>query len=191
MAARLGADAVGLVFYPGSRRCVDVEAARAIAAALGPFVTTVGLFLDAEASRVAEVVGGVHLDCLQFHGSESASYCAQFGLPYVKAAGMAGDTDIAAYARDYGDARGLLVDSHRPGEAGGTGRRFEWSTLPTDPGMPLILAGGLDAENVADAVRCVRPWAVDVSSGVEQTPGRKDGDKLAAFMKGVGRGQSD
>lgn len=191
LASDCGADAVGLVFYPGSRRCIGPETANAIAASLGPFVTAVGLFLDAEAEAVQRVLDRVPLDCLQFHGSESAAYCARFGVPYIKAAGMAGNSDLTGYVREHSQARGLLVDSHRPGEAGGTGETFEWSAIPRGIEKPLILAGGLTPDNVAEAVRCVRPWAVDVSSGVEAEPGIKDDRKMAAFMQGVGIGQSD
>lgn len=191
LAGRLGADAIGLVFYPGSRRCVSADRARSICAALGPFVTVVGLFLDAEPDDVRQVLATVPIDCLQFHGDESADYCDSFERPYIKAAGMAGVTDLHGYAASHPSARGLLVDSHRPGEAGGTGESFEWSCIPGNLAKPLILAGGLTPANVAEAVRGVRPCAVDVSTGVEQAPGVKDGDKLAAFMQGVQSGQSD
>ncbi len=191
LASRHGADAVGIVFHPGSRRCVGVEEARAIIAALGPFVTVVGLFLDADPDEVRRVLAAVPIDCLQFHGNEAATYCTSFGRPYIKAAGMAGVTDLHRFAAAHPGASGLLVDSHRPGDAGGTGESFEWSRLPGDLAKPLILAGGLTPANVAEAVRGVRPWGVDVSTGVEQAPGTKDGDKLAAFMQGVQSGQSD
>lgn len=191
MAARLGADAIGLVFYAGSRRCVTPEAAREVAAASGPFVTTVALFLDAERALVDDVLARVRPDCLQFHGNETPGFCAAFGVPYIKAAGMRGGMDLAALAREHAGARGLLVDSHRPGEAGGTGETFEWSRITGDIGTAIILAGGLTPANVGAAVRTVRPWAVDVSSGVERSPGVKDEDKLAGFMQGVQSGQGN
>jgi phosphoribosylanthranilate isomerase len=191
MAARLGADAIGLVFHPGSRRCITPEAAAEIAAAVGPFVTTVALFLDAEPATIADVIERVRPDCIQFHGSETPAECARYGVPYIKAAGMSGTADLHAAARDYARAQGLLVDSHGPGEAGGTGETFEWSRLPGDLATPIILAGGLTPANVGEAVARVRPWAVDVSSGVERSPGSKDEDKLAGFMQGVQRGQGD
>ncbi len=184
-AAAAGADAIGLVFYRPSSRWVEPTAAAAIVAALPPFVTTVGLFLDAEAGFVREVMARMPLDLLQFHGSEAPAYCASFGRPYVKAVPMAETGDVAGYARRYDDARGLLLDSHGGGRIGGTGERFDWSLIPDAPGKPLILAGGLDPSNVAEAIRHVRPYAVDVSSGVEAARGIKDAALIQAFMQTV------
>jgi phosphoribosylanthranilate isomerase len=181
-AADAGADAVGLVFHPASPRCVSMEMAALIVQTLGPFVTTVALFVDAEPDRVREVLArtGVHL--LQLHGNETPGYCAQFGVPYIKALRMAPGLDPAAAAADYPDAAGLLFDAWDPVVAGGTGASFDWSRLPALCQRPLILAGGLAPGNVAVAVRQVRPYAVDVSSGVEIAPGIKDPRLIRAFV---------
>ena len=168
-AARAGADAIGLVFYPPSPRYVSPRQAADIVAALPPFVTTVGLFVDAPPEQIAALLEQVPLDMLQFHGDESPEYCAAFQRPWIKALRMRDGVDPRAEAERYGaaGARGLLVDSYVPGVPGGTGERFDWDRLPADPSLPLVLAGGLDPANVAEAVRRVRPWAVDVSGGVE------------------------
>lgn len=187
-AARLGADAIGLVFYRNSPRWVSVEAARAVIAALPPFVTVVGLFVDPSAEEVEAVLSACALDVLQFHGEETPAFCRGFGRPYLKAVRVRAGVDLAAVAHDYRDARGLLADAFVDGVAGGTGKRFDWSLLPPDLALPLILSGGLDEHNVADAVRRVRPAAVDVSSGVERSKGIKDAARMAAFIKGARHG---
>lgn len=187
-AARLGADAIGLVFYPDSPRCLSFEAARAVIAALPPLVTVVGLFVDPSAEAVEAAVAACALDVLQFHGNEAPAFCRSFRRPYLKAVRVRPGVDLAAVARDYGDARGLLADAFVDGVAGGTGKRFDWSLLPPDLPLPLILSGGLDADNVAEAVRQVRPAAVDVSSGVERSKGIKDAARMAAFIKGARHG---
>jgi phosphoribosylanthranilate isomerase len=187
-AACLGADAIGLVFHEPSARCVDAAAARAVIAALPPFVTAVGLFLDAPAERVRAIVEAVALDELQFHGRESAEYCRSFDRPYVKALGMADEIDVTAMAATYADARGVLVDSHAPGSDGGTGEAFAWERLPAARDFGLILAGGLAPDNVAEAVRRVQPDAVDVSTGVEQSRGIKDEARMREFIEEVRRG---
>ncbi len=189
-AARLGADAVGLVFYPPSPRGVDPERARAAVAGLPAFVTRVGVFVDPEPEAVRAAVAAAALDLLQFQGREPPELCRAFGRPYMKALRAAPGTDLAAEARRYGDACAILVDTHRPGVPGGTGEAFDWSLLPPGlgrppAGRPLVLAGGLHPGNVAEAVRRVRPWAVDVSSGVEAAPGIKDAALMAAFMREV------
>jgi phosphoribosylanthranilate isomerase len=184
-AAQVGADAIGLVFYAPSPRAVSVAQARAVAAALPPFVTVVGLFVDAQPEAVREAMHAVPLDLLQFHGDESPDYCAQFGRPWLKAVRMRDEVDVAAEAVRYGGARGLLLDAYRPGVPGGTGERFEWSRVPHDLDMPLVLAGGLTPDNVAAAVTQVRPYAVDVSGGVEAAKGIKDLEKMAAFAAAV------
>ncbi len=190
-AASAGADAIGLVFYGPSPRNVEVEQAAAICAALPPFVTTVGLFVDAAAETVNQVLQQVPLDLLQFHGDESADYCRAFSRPYIKAIRMAEGIDLHAMAAEYHDARGLLMDAYHPGIAGGTGETFDWERIPQDLTVPVILAGGLEPGNVADAIRNVQPWAVDVSSGVEAAKGIKDAAKIEAFIRGVNSADGD
>jgi phosphoribosylanthranilate isomerase len=188
MVGAAGVDAIGLVFYAKSKRNLSIAQAVEICHAIPPFVTIVGLFLDAEADFVREVLAAVPLDILQFHGSETPDYCAQFSRPYMKAVGMKGLVEcggFAAYADRYPAAQGFLVDSHAPGAAGGTGEVFDWTQVPQDYLKPIILAGGLQAENVAEAIRTSRVYAVDVSSGVESAPGVKDAAKVQAFMTGV------
>lgn len=182
---RLGADAIGLVFYPGSPRCVTPEAAAHIAAALPPFVSTVGLFVNAGADDVAHVLRQVRLDVLQFHGEEPATFCSQFGRPYLKAVRVGSETNLIQCAADYASASALLLDTLVEGVPGGTGRSFDWSLIPAGIARPLVLAGGLHAGNVAQAVRQVRPYAVDVSGGVERAPGIKDEVRMAAFMQSL------
>jgi phosphoribosylanthranilate isomerase len=187
IAAHLGADALGLVFYPQSPRHVSVEQARAIVAALPPFVTVVGLFVDAEAEQVRSTRAAVRLDVLQFHGDEPPEYCRSFGAPYLKAVRMREGVEISALARDYRDAAGLLLDAWHPDEKGGTGLSFDWTRAREACDLPIVLAGGLTPQNVAQAIRVARPYAVDVSSGVESAKGVKDADKMAAFLQEVYR----
>jgi len=182
-AAVFGADAIGLVFSEASPRCVTAEQARAITAALPPFISVVGLFVDASADRIREVLGQVPIDLLQFHGREAPEECRQFGHPYIKAVRMVPDVDITAEVRRYTQAAGLLLDAYDPQLAGGTGATFDWTRVPADLGKPVILAGGLTPENVVRAIEAVRPYAVDVSSGVEQSLGIKDAAKIAAFIR--------
>lgn len=190
-AVDVGADALGFVFYRKSRRWLEPAQAAAIAATLPPFVARVALFLSPDEALVREVVERLQPDCLQFHGSESPEYCAQFGRPYIKAVPMASDVDLESWSDRFAGAQGLLLDSHREGEAGGSGRAFDWRDHDGGRrGKPLILAGGLDPENVEEAITRMRPYAVDVSSGVEQAPGRKDPTLMAAFMRGVNRADS-
>jgi phosphoribosylanthranilate isomerase len=196
-AARLGADAIGFIFWPGTPRRVEFEQARAIAAATPPFVTIVGLFVDPEPAAVRATLDAVALDVLQFHGDEPQPLCASFGRPYVKAVPVRPEVDLLQYASRYRDARGILFDAFEPGGMpGGTGRSFDWNMLATrlSTGLarPLVLSGGLTPRNVGVAIRALRPWAVDVSSGVEEsgddgTPrkGIKDPAKIAAFIRGV------
>ena len=186
-AARLGADAIGLVFAAKSPRAVAPEAAASIAVAMPPFVARVGLFLDAEPAFVRAVCAAVPLELLQFHGSETAAYCRAFGRPYLKAIAMGDAGDVALRARDYPDAAALLFDAHATGGQGGSGRTFDWSRIPRDLARPVVLAGGLVPENVAGAIAAVRPWAVDVSSGVEASPGIKDHGKMERFIDEVRR----
>lgn len=185
LAAELGVDAIGLVFTARSKRRVSLAQARAIVDALPPLVTTVALFMDDEASLVREVLGEVRPTLLQFHGCENDPWCMQFEHPFLKAIAMGNAAGTSPRFREHPHAAAILLDSHGPGEAGGSGKTFDWSWLPADLGCPLILAGGLDAANVGGAIRMARPWAVDVASGVESAPGIKDPGKLSAFVRAV------
>ena len=183
-AAQAGADAIGLVFYPSSPRFLNVERAREIRDALPPFVQAVALFVNPDAAQVAQAIGRVHPALLQFHGEETPDFCAQFGLPYVKACRVTQGVDLLKYLRLFSAASGWLLDAHVE-EYGGVGASFDWSLVPARLERPLVLSGGLTRENVGEAVRRVRPWAVDVSSGVESSKGIKDAAKIAAFIAEV------
>ncbi|KAF0843821.1 phosphoribosylanthranilate isomerase [Methylovorus glucosotrophus] len=184
-AVRHGADAVGLVFVEASPRHVSIAQAQAAIRSLPPFIAVVGLFVDAEPSFIEQVLKEVRLDMLQFHGDESPEECQRYARPYMKAIRVRPDTNLLQYALDYPRASALLLDAHVEGVAGGTGQRFDWSLIPADLPMPIVLAGGLNADNVAEAIKQVRPYAVDVSGGVESQKGIKDAGKIAAFMRGV------
>lgn len=188
-AVRHGCDAIGLVFYEKSPRCVTPNRAAEIVAILPPFVNAVGLFVDAPAEQVRAVMQQVRLDVLQFHGEESPAYCRQFGMPYLKAVRVRPETNLLQYAADFAEARALLLDAYIEGTPGGTGQTFDWALIPRDLPRPVILAGGLNADNVGEAVRLARPYAVDVSGGVEKEKGIKDAAKIAAFMRGVRDGE--
>ena len=183
-AARAGADAIGLVFYPPSPRFLNVERAREIHDALPPFVQAVALFVNPDAAQVAQVIGRVHPSLLQFHGEETPEFCAQFGVPYVKACRVAPGIDLLKYLRAFKSASGWLLDAH-VAAYGGVGASFDWSLVPPSLERPLVLSGGLTRDNVATAVRRVKPWAVDVSSGVESAKGIKDAAMIAAFIAEV------
>jgi len=182
-AAQAGADAIGLVFYPRSPRFLAVERAAEIRDALPPFVQTVALFVNPDAAQVAQVIGRVHPAMLQFHGDESPELCEQFGLPYIKACRVKKGVSALEYLRPFSRAAAWLLDSHVP-EYGGVGESFDWSLVPATD-KPVILSGGLSQANVATAIRRVRPWGVDVSSGVESAKGIKDAAKVAAFIAEV------
>ena len=195
-AARAGADAIGFVLWPGSPRVVAFDQARAIAAALPPFVTTVGLFVDPTPDHVRAALAAVPLDLLQFHGAEPPEFCRSFGRGYLKAVPVGADAtevDLLEYATRYSDACGLLFDAPPSGGLpGGTGQTFDWHALPRNLPRPLVLSGGLSAANIGDAIRRMRPWAVDVSSGVETIGadgttirGSKDPARIAAFIEEV------
>jgi phosphoribosylanthranilate isomerase len=183
--AMSGADAIGLVFYEKSPRHVSIEKATQLTAVLPPFVTVVGLFVNAPAAEVRAVLDAVSLDVLQFHGDETPAFCAQFYKPYLKAIRVKPGVDLLQCAADYHSAQALLLDAHVEGIPGGTGAVFDWTLIPKSLPLPLILSGGLDAENVAAAIAQVRPYAVDVSSGVEAGKGIKDAEKITHFMQEV------
>ena len=182
-AARLGADAIGLVFYAKSPRAVTLAQARAVVDALPPFVTTVALFVDPQPAEVEAVLSAVAPDLLQFHGNEPPEFCTQFGRPWIKAIHMRDGTDLAAVMQQYRQGRGVLLDTYRPGVPGGTGEAFDWDAIPASLASQIILAGGLTPANIAEAIKKVRPYAVDVSGGVEAGKGIKDAAKMAAFFK--------
>jgi phosphoribosylanthranilate isomerase len=183
--AEAGADAIGLVFYPPSPRHVSVQMAADIAAALPPFVTTVALFVDAAPADIEAVLKAVPIDLLQFHGDETPEDCRRYGRPYLKAIRVRPGVNLLECADAYHDARALLCDAYSPAVPGGTGERFDWALLPARLGKPLVLSGGLDARNVGAAIAAARPWAVDVSSGVERTRGEKDPARVAEFVQAV------
>ncbi|WP_022964208.1 phosphoribosylanthranilate isomerase [Halopseudomonas pelagia] len=186
-AAQAGADAIGLVFYAPSPRAVSPATARQILRALPPFVTSVGLFVNASAQEINAVLAEVPLDVLQFHGDEPAAFCDQFNRPYLKALRVQAGDDLNTLAGRWPDASGILLDSYKAGVPGGTGEIFDWSLIPSARTWPLILAGGLSAENVAEAISNTLPWAVDVSGGVEQAKGVKDVVKINSFIQEVKR----
>ena len=182
-----GADALGLVFYDKSPRHISLQQATQIVDAIPPFVTLVGLFVNATAEEVRKVMQAVPLDALQFHGEEDPVFCAQFGRPYLKAIRVKAGVDLVQCAADFAGAQGLLLDAYVEGVPGGTGSAFDWGLIPLDLPLPVILSGGLNPDNVAAAIKKVRPYAVDVSSGVEQRKGIKDAAKVAAFINEISR----
>lgn len=187
LAAQLGADAIGVVLTARSKRRVTLEQAQTIVRALPPFVSSVVLLMDDEASFVREAIDAIQPDLLQFHGAESDDWCAQFGRRYLKAIAMGEGAAALPSLRRYPGASGLLLDGHGLGEAGGSGKSFDWSLMPRELTQPLILAGGLTPANVAEAMRIAKPWGVDVASGIESSPGIKDAHKLADFIAAVRR----
>lgn len=184
-AVECGADAIGLIFVEKSPRYVSLTEARVIAESMPPFVTVVGLFMNARAETVREALKVVPLNLLQFHGEESPEFCDQFEVPYIKVLRMRDNANIVAFAQDYPNAAGILLDSYHKDAGGGTGQSFDWDLIPDDVPLPLILAGGLNPENVASAIEAVKPYAVDVSSGVESEPAIKDHKKIEQFIKEV------
>jgi phosphoribosylanthranilate isomerase len=185
VAAQAGADAIGLVFYEKSPRHVTAQQAARVVAALPPFVTVVGLFVNPSEEMVREVMRQVPLDVLQFHGEEEPEFCACFGRPWIKAIRVRSDADLIQCAARYRMAQGLLLDAFVEGAHGGTGESLDWALIPKNLPLPVILAGGLHNSNVAEAIRLIRPYAVDVSSGVEVAKGIKDAAKIAAFINEV------
>jgi len=189
-AVALGVDALGFVFVPSSPRYVSMQKAQQILAQLPPFVQTVGLFMDTGAANIEQVLGNIPLDLLQFHGSEDEAFCVQWHKPYIKVVAM-GDAAASALLQaeqDYASAAGLLLDSHRQGQSGGSGKVFDWAMIPTGMDKPIVLAGGLNCDNVSQAVAQVKPYAVDVSSGVEADKGIKDAKLMRQFVEGVKQG---
>ena len=186
-AVALGVDALGFVFYPPSPRCLTVERAAMLAARVPAFVTAVGLFVNPDPGYVTGILGKVPLDLLQFHGEETPDACAAFGKPYVKAARMAPGIDLLEFAARYSRAKAMLLDAHVEAY-GGVGQGFDWNLIPARVPLPIILSGGLNPANIERAIRQVRPWAVDVSSGVESAKGIKDRTKMAEFIAGVRHG---
>jgi len=183
-AAEAGADAIGLNFYPPSPRCLTVERARALREALPPYVSAVAVFVNAPEAEVRRVLDEVRPDALQFHGEETPAFCDAFGVPYVKACRVRTEVDLLEYWRPFSDACGWLADAWVEGY-GGAGTGFDWSLVPAVRAKPLVLSGGLNPENVGEAIRRVKPWGVDVSSGVESAKGAKDAEKIAAFVAEV------
>ncbi|HBA09871.1 MAG: phosphoribosylanthranilate isomerase [Methylotenera sp.] len=185
VAVENGADAIGLVFYEPSPRAVSVEQAIKIVSQIPAFISIVGLFVNAEERFVRDVISNVALDLLQFHGDEAPEECSSYGLPFMKAIRVKSDTNLVQCAKDYSASRALLLDTYTEGVAGGTGHTFDWGLIPSDLNKPVVLAGGLTAENVGSAIQQVKPYAVDVSGGVELSKGIKDAAKIAAFMQQV------
>jgi phosphoribosylanthranilate isomerase len=186
-AVRAGADAIGLVFYGPSPRAVTPAQAKDIVQGLPPFVTVVGLFVNASREDIAASLAAARIDLLQFHGDETPEQCRGHGRPYIKAIRMREGVDLEQQRQLFSDAAGLLLDTYEPGKPGGTGNTFDWNRIPADLAKGAVLAGGLDASNVEQAIRQVRPYAVDVSGGVEQEKGIKDKEKIVAFIRGVER----
>lgn len=184
-AVDVGVDALGFVFFPSSPRHVSLDTAARIIALLPPFVTTVGLFVNASTAEIVETMNAAPIDIVQFHGDEQPRDCEQIRRPYFKAVRMSHDVDIEIQAQRYASASALLLDSWDDGVVGGTGKVFDWERVPIGVAKKLILAGGLDPDNVASAIRRVRPYAVDVSSGIELGKGVKDGEKMKRFMQEV------
>ena len=189
-AVNAGADAIGLVFYAASPRCVTIEQAQKIVAVIPPFVSVVGLFVNASKAEIERVLSKVRLDILQFHGDESQNDCEQIKLPYYKAIRVKSGTNLLQSAVEFGSAKALLLDTYSDAAFGGTGQVFDWGLIPKNLTKPVILAGGLTAENVGSAIKLVQPYAVDVSGGVEQSKGIKDAAKIAAFMRAVEKSRS-
>nr|VFK51572.1 MAG: phosphoribosylanthranilate isomerase [Candidatus Kentron sp. TUN]VFK54040.1 MAG: phosphoribosylanthranilate isomerase [Candidatus Kentron sp. TUN]VFK65737.1 MAG: phosphoribosylanthranilate isomerase [Candidatus Kentron sp. TUN] len=184
-AAQLGADAIGLVFYPPSPRAITIDKARAIATILPPFITLVALFVNPDRTLVKKVLNALPINLLQFHGEEDPTTCEQYGHPYIKAVRMRKGIDVSAWMKKFSNASALLLDTHHEKVWGGSGETFDWTLVPSERPLPLILAGGLNSDNVQEAIRAVRPSAVDVSGGVESTKGIKDPHKMAKFISRV------
>ncbi|MAD43904.1 MAG: phosphoribosylanthranilate isomerase [Oceanospirillaceae bacterium] len=186
-AVNAGADAVGLVFYAPSPRAVDIDTARAVVTAVPPFVSVTALFVNPEPDEVQKVLDSVRIDLLQFHGDEDDDFCSQFQHPYIKAIRVRQASDVVASCMRFPGALAILLDSYKPGVPGGTGETFDWSLVPEELPKPIILAGGLSADNLETGIQTVRPYAVDVSGGVEASKGIKDHGKITEFVNEVYR----
>jgi phosphoribosylanthranilate isomerase len=189
-AATLGADAIGLIFHPPSPREVSLEDAISIRRSLPPFVTVTAVFLDDSEDLIARVLQRLRPDCLQFHGSETPDFCAAWEVPYIKSVPMGSIDDPAKFAERYASAQGFLFDSNAAGRLGGSGDTFDWSKIPSSFACPVVLAGGIRPSNVAEAISRVRPWGVDVVSGVEASKGIKDAALVEQFFEQVRRGDA-
>lgn len=185
-AVHAGADAIGMVFYPESPRFLSISQARDITSRMPPFVSAVGLFVNSSYQEVCAVLSETKLELLQFHGDEDEDFCKSFDLPYIKALRVKAGLDLYQQCRKFESARGILLDSYKKGIRGGTGETFDWHLIPHDLPLPVVLAGGLDSNNVKQAIHTVKPWAVDVSSGVEDSPGKKDQEKIVQFINEAG-----
>ena len=184
VAQQAGADAIGLVFYEKSpRHIADLGLAYDIAQSVGPFVSVVALTVNEPARRIDEILTKVPVSVLQFHGDETAEHCSQFHHPYLKALRMEQDVNVEAFISEYHSSSGILLDAYVKGVPGGTGQTFNWDLVPASPGKPIILAGGLNLNNIGQAIDAVQPYGVDVSGGVESSPGKKDHAKIHAFIK--------
>lgn len=184
-ATHLGADALGLVFFNGSKRCITIEQARNITAVIPPFISVVGLFVNENADSIQQILTHIPIEILQFHGDESPEFCRQFHRPYLKAIRVRSHEDIIHATQHYPDARGILLDAHIEGTYGGTGQPFDWSLLPTQWDNNWILAGGLNPHNITQALITTGATAVDVSSGVESAAGIKNTEKIESFINAI------
>ena len=189
LACDSGADAVGLVFYPPSPRCVSIKQAVEVVNTLPPFTTSVALFVNAQRQEIERILDQVDIDLIQFHGDEPEEFCSSFKRPYIKAVRMKQGLDLYTVQNNYASARGLLLDTYKKGIPGGTGEAFNWQNVPHDLTLPVILAGGLVPENIVQAIKQVKPYAVDVSGGVEASKGKKDREKIIRFMENVKRAE--
>lgn len=183
--AACGADAIGLVFYPRSSRAVTVDRAADIVAAVPPFVSVVALFVDEPIASIERILSNLPIDVIQFHGEESPEFCQQFGRPWIKALRVKPDLDVGEQCQRFSKARAVLLDSWQAGVVGGTGKTFDWRLAQKSLPLPIVLAGGLNDNNVGDGMRALRPAAVDVSGGVESAPGLKDVDRIKQFIAAV------
>ncbi|QMU61337.1 MAG: phosphoribosylanthranilate isomerase [Gammaproteobacteria bacterium] len=186
-AVALGVDALGFVFVKNSARNIDVETAVKLVSKVPPFIIKVGLFMNMQVTEVENIIKRVKLNLLQFHGDEEETFCAQFNMPYLKAVPMASTSSLEDFCQRYVSATGFILDSHAQGQMGGSGEKFTWNAIPKSIDKPIILAGGLTVDNVAEAIRVVNPYAVDVSSGIEAGKGIKDPAKMEQFIKEVHR----